>query len=430
MLGGTMRIRLLVLVGLVAALPAHGARVLLHAGHLLDVSAGEFVAERTVVVEDGRIAAVEPGYRPGDPGEQVVDLSSAYVLPGLLDMHVHLDGELSPNRFVERFQLEPADRALRAVQYAERTLMAGFTTVRDLGTTDGIALSLRRAINEGRIKGPRIYAAGKSIATTGGHADPTNGVKSSLRGDPGPTEGVINSVEDARKAVRARYKEGADLIKITATGGVLSEAKSGDNPQFTVAEVEAIVAAARDYGYKVAAHAHGAEGMKRAVLGGVDSIEHGTYMTDEIMKLMKARGTWYVPTIIAGVYTAEKAKEPGYFSELVRPKAATIGAHIQATFGRAYKAGVKIAFGTDTGVSPHGDNWKEFVYMVEAGMPAMAALESATRGGAELLGMWDELGSIEVGKKADVIAVAADPVADIAAMGNVTFVMKEGVVYR
>lgn len=424
-----MRIWILVLLGVVVVLPAQGARMLLHAGHLLDVSAGEFVAERTVAVEDGRITAVEAGYRAADAGETVVDLTSAYVLPGLIDMHVHLGSELSPTRYVERFQLEPADHALRAVQYAERTLMAGFTTVRDLGTVDGVALALRRAIDEGRIKGPRIYAVGKSIATTGGHADPTNGVRSKLRRDPGPAEGVINGVADARKAVRARYKEGADLIKITATGGVLSEAKSGDNPQFTVEEVEAIVAAARDYGFKVAAHAHGAEGMKRAVLGGVDSIEHGTYMTEEIMKLMKARGTWYVPTIIAGVYTAEKAKEPGYFSDLVRPKAATIGAHIEATFAKAYAAGVKIAFGTDTGVSPHGDNWKEFIYMVRAGMPPMAALQSATQGGAQLLGEWDTLGSIEVGKKADVVAVAADPVADIAAMGRVTFVMKDGVIY-
>ncbi len=413
-----------------ATAQANADRLVIHAGRVIDVVAGEVRESRSIVVEGGRIVAVNEGWIDDRTASRVIDLRAATVMPGLMDMHVHLDGELSPHRFEERFKLEPADRALRAVQYAQRTLMAGFTTVRDLGASDGIALSLRRAIAEGRIAGPRVYASGKSIATTGGHADPSNGVKSSLRGDPGPSDGVVNSIDDARKAVRARYKEGADLIKITATGGVLSEAKSGDNAQFTIAEIEAIVATAKDYGFKVAAHAHGAEGMKRAVLGGVDSIEHGSYMNDEVMALMKARGTWYVPTILAGVFTAEKAKEPGYFSDIVRPKAAAVGAEIQATFARAYASGVKIAFGTDTGVSPHGDNWREFGLMVEAGMPAMEALQSATRGGAELLGVWQDVGSIEAGKRADIVAVMGDPLTDISEMGRVFFVMKEGVIFR
>jgi len=421
---------LIVLVAGLAASPAEADRTLIHAGRIIDVEAGRVLEARTVVVEGDRFTAVEAGYVAPLPGDVVIDLKDTTVMPGLTDMHVHLDGELSPRSFEERFKLEPADRALRSVAYAERTLLAGFTTVRDLGTQDGVALSLRRAIAAGHIRGPRIYAAGKSLATTGGHADPTNGVRSGLRGDPGPAEGVVNSVDDARKAVRARYKEGADLIKLTATGGVLSEARSGENPQFTVEEIAAIVAAARDYGFKVAAHAHGAEGMKRAVLGGVDSIEHGTFMTDEIMKLMKERGTWYVPTIIAGVYTAEKAQEPGFMSDLVRPKALAIGPHIRATFARAYRAGVKIAFGTDTGVSPHGDNWKEFIYMVEEGMPPLAAIQSATRSAAELLGVWDELGSVSPGKRADLVAVPGDPLADIGLMGRVNFVMKDGVIYR
>ena len=278
--------------------------------------------------------------------------------------------------------------------------------------------------------GPRIYTAGKSIATTGGHADPTNGVRERYRGDPGPTQGVVNGTRDAWKAVRARYKEGADLIKITATGGVLSQAKNGQNPQFTLEEIQAIVAAARDNGFKVAAHAHGTEGMRRAVVGGVDSIEHGTFMTREIMQLMKKRGTWYVPTISAGEFVAEKAKQPGYFSELVRPKAAAIGPQIRDTFSQAYHYGVKIAFGTDTGVSPHGDNWKEFIYMVEAGMPAMEAIQSATRSAAELLGQTQELGSLEPGKLADVVAVSGNPLEDIHAMGQVSFVMQGGVIYK
>jgi imidazolonepropionase-like amidohydrolase len=403
------------------------AQTIIHAGTLIDVTTGEKLEARSIVIAAGVIQAVESGYREGP---HVVDLKDATVMPGWLDMHVHIASENNPNRQVERFTMEPADRAFRSVVYAERTLMAGFTTVRDLGTRGGVAQSLRSAIDQGWVKGPRIFTAGKSLATTGGHADYSNGMKSRYRGDPGPVEGVVNGVAEAYEGVRNRYKEGADLIKITATGGVLSQAKSGQNPQFTVAEIEAIVAAARDYGFKVAAHAHGAEGMKRAVLGGVDSVEHGTLMTDEVMRLMKRNGTWYVPTIIAGKFVGEKARVPGYFSDLVRPKAAAIGPKIQATFGRAYKAGVKIAFGTDTGVSPHGDNWKEFGYMVEAGMPPMEAIQSATVSAAELLGESERLGSIEPGKLADIIAVPGDPTRDIALFGKVHFVMKGGVVYK
>ncbi len=237
-------------------------------------------------------------------------------------------------------------------------------------------------------------------------------------------------MDDARKAVRARYKEGADLIKITATGGVLSQAKSGENPQFTTEEIAAIVTTAKDYGFKVAAHAHGAEGMRRAVAAGVDSIEHGTLMTEDVMKLMKKQGTWYVPTIAAGVFVGEKAREEGYFSDLVRPKAAAIGPKIKETFGRAYKMGVKIAFGTDTGVSPHGENWREFVHMVDAGMPTIEALQSATVSAAQLLGRRDDLGSLSPGKFADVVAYPRSPLEDIEVMGEVAFVMKAGQVYK
>ena len=282
------------------------------------------------------------------------------------------------------------------------------------------------------VLGPRIFAAGKSIATTGGHADPTNGYNSELShliGPPGPTEGVVNSVEDARQAVRQRYKDRSDVIKITATGGVLSVAKSGDAPQFTVEEIKSIVDVAKDYGYRVAAHAHGAEGMKRAVLGGVTSIEHGTYMDDEIMSLMKEKGTWYVPTIYAGRFVADKAKIDGYFPEVVRLKAARIGALIQETAGKAYKAGVKIGFGTDMGVGPHGDNAREFIYMVEAGMPAAEALQAATISAAEVLGV-DDQGVVEAGKRADVIALSGDPLDDINAVMKVDFVMKDGEMYR
>ena len=402
------------------------AQTVIHAGQLFDATTGEVMEGATIVVDGERIASVQTGYA----GEPDIDLTDAFVMPGWIDMHVHIGGELSPDSFVEEFTLEPADLALRAVPYAERTLMAGFTTVRDLGTDQLVAQSVRRAVAEGRILGPRIFTAGKSLATTGGHADPTNGVNRALRGDPGPAEGVVNGIDDAYEAVRARYKEGSDLIKITATGGVLSQAASGENPQFTEAEIAAIVAAARDYGYRVAAHAHGTEGMRRAVVAGVDSIEHGTYMSDEVMELMKERGTWYVPTISAGIFVGEKAEVEGYFSEVVRPKAAAIGPVIADTFARAYRTGVPIAFGTDTGVSPHGDNWREFVYMVEAGMPATEAIVSATRSAAVLLNQWENLGSIEPGKYADIIAVPGDPREDVEEFGRVRFVMKGGAVFR
>ena len=402
------------------------AETFIHAGKMVDASTGEVREAVTIVVDGERIKAVEAGYQ----GTADIDLTDAFVMPGWIDMHVHIASQQSPNRFIEGFTLEPADYALRAVPYAERTLMAGFTTVRDVGTAYALAQSIRRAVNEGHIPGPRIYTSGKSLATTGGHADPTNGVIEELRGDPGPADGVVNGVDDAYKAVRARYKEGADLIKLTATGGVLSQAKSGQNPQFTEAELAAIVTAANDYGFRVAAHAHGTEGMRRAVAAGVNSIEHGTYMSDEVMELMKEMGTWYVPTIMAGMFVAEKAKIDGYFSEVVRPKAAAIGPVISETFTRAYKAGVKIAFGTDTGVSPHGDNWQEFVYMVEGGMPAMEAIVSATRTAAELLNEWENLGSIEAGKYADIVAVPGDPREDVEEFGRVHFVMKGGKVFK
>jgi len=420
------RRHLVTILLLTAALPLQAATVI-HAGRLIDVNAGEVRTERSIVIEGNEIRAVEADYVSGDT---VIDLRDATVMPGWIDMHVHITSQTSPDRQLETFTLDPQDAAFRSVAYARRTLDAGFTTVRDLGTSDGVAQSLRDAIDQGLVAGPRVFTAGKSIATTGGHADPSNGRNRELAQDPGPMEGVVNSTDGAWKAVRARYKQGSDLIKITATGGVLSQAKSGENPQFRMAELEAIIAAAKDYGFRVAAHAHGTEGMKRAVLAGVDSIEHGTHMTDEVIRLMKRQGTWYVPTILAGRFVGGKAEEPGYFSEVVRAKAAAIGPQIQETFARAYRGGVKIAFGTDTGVSPHGDNWKEFGYMIEAGMPAMEAIVSATRSAAELLDQSQRLGSIEAGKLADIIAVPGNPLEDPAEFGRVHFVMKDGKVHK
>ena len=403
-------------------------KTIVHCGQLIDVKAGQVLKEMTIEIEGNKIANIVKGYTPAG-NAKLIDLKTRTVMPGLIDSHVHLEQETKPNLFMETFTLNPADYAFQSVAFAERTLMIGFTTVRDLGGS-GVNISLRNAINRKLIKGPRVVTAGKSIATTGGHADPTNGYRKDLMGDPGPAAGVINGEADARQAVRQRYKDGADLIKITASGGVLSVAKSGENPQFTEDEIRAVVATAKDYGFKVAAHCHGVEAMKRAVRAGVNSIEHGTLMDDEVMKLMKEHNTYYVPTITAGKSVGDSAKKPGYYPELVTPKALAIGPKIQSTFAKAYREGVKIAFGTDAGVFAHGKNWLEFVYMHEAGMPAMEAIQSATVNASDLLGMSDIVGSVEKGKLADIIAVDGDPTKDIQAMGRVKFVMKDGVVFK
>jgi len=292
------------------------------------------------------------------------------------------------------------------------------------------SIPLRNAINAGKVPGPRIIAAGKAIASTGGHADPTNGWARKFPANPGPEDGVINSVEDARKAVRQRYKDGSDTIKITATGGVLSIAKNGLNPQMTEEEIHAVVMTARDYGFKVAAHAHGAEGIKRAIRGGVDTIEHGTFMDDEGMKLMKEHGTFYVATLSAGRWVYDQAQDPNYFPAIVRPKALQVGPQIQATFAKAYKSGVKILFGTDTGVGKHGDNAREFKLMVDGGMPPMEAIRAATSVPAKFLDLDDKVGSIAVGKLGELTGVPGNPLEDITVMEHVVFVMKDNTVYK
>lgn len=427
-----MLFRLLVLLSLaLSPIVSIAQKTILHCGRLIDVKTGQIQNEMSVTVEKNKITGVTKGYATGAATDRIIDLKNRTVMPGLMDMHVHLEMETGRNRQIERFTQNPADIAYKSVGYAETTLMSGFTTVRDLGGgTAGVNISLRNAIKNNLIKGPRIYSAGKSIATTGGHADPTNGHRKDLMGDPGPEEGVVNGPEDCMKAVRQRYKDGSDLIKITASGGVLSVAKSADNPQFTEAELKAVVETAKDYGFKVAAHAHGAEAMKRAIRAGVHSIEHGTYMDDEAIALFKKHGTYLVPTIIAGKSTADSAKIAGYYPEMVTAKALVVGLSIQNTFAKAYKSGVKIAFGTDAGVFPHGKNWLEFLYMTEVGMPVMEAIQSATMNGADLLGISDILGSIEAGKLADIIAVEGNPLVDVTNMGKVKFVMKDGVVYK
>ena len=399
-------------------------------GKLIDTKSGEITAKKTIIVKDNKILDVMDGYvSPRSATAITIDLKNKVVMPGLIDFHVHIEQEFNRNTRLNKYILNEADVALNSVGFAKITLLNGFTTVRDLGGS-GVNISVKNAINEGKIIGPRVFTAGKSLATTGGHADPTNGSSRVLMGNPGPKEGVVNSEEDAKKAVRQRYKNGADWIKITATGGVLSVAKSGDNPQFTIEEVKAICETAKDYGMYVAAHAHGDEGMQRAILGGVKTIEHGTYMSDETMELMKKFDTYLVPTITAGKEVAEKATIAGFYPDIVVPKALAVGPQIQGTFARAYKKGVGIAFGTDAGVFKHGNNGKEFGFMVEAGMPAMETLQSATVTNAMLLKMEGELGQIKKGFYADIIAVEDSPIENISTMENVVFVMKNGKVYK
>ncbi|MDO6538284.1 amidohydrolase family protein [Alteromonas stellipolaris] len=404
---------------------------LVHAGKAFTGTSDKLKIEVTIVIDGNKITSVESGYKAPSESDTVIDLKHATVMPGLMDMHVHLSSQHGgPQTYLERFSLNEADYALKAANYAEITLDAGFTTVRNLGDGYHETVSLRNAISKGYATGPRIFTVGKSIATTGGHADPSNGLSHLLRPDVGPEQGVVNGEVEAREAVRSRYQDGADLIKITATGGVLSVAKSGQNPQFMTDELEAIVQTAKDYGMTVAVHAHGKEGMKRAIIAGVDSIEHGTYMDDEVRDLMKQKGTYYVPTILAGKFVADKAKIDGYFPELVRPKAAAIGPLIQNTFEKAHKAGVKIAFGTDSGVSAHGDNAQEFALMVEAGMSEADAILSATANSAALLGVSDTLGTLEAGKLADLVAVVGNPLENISLLESVSFVMKDGKIYK
>ena len=403
--------------------------VLIHAGNLIDVETGKIESRKSIVIKNSLITSVSDGYINKSDFQEYFDLKDSYVLPGLMDAHVHLAQEYVPK--AERdLKVEPEFNAIFAAANAIKTLNAGFTTVRNVGDGGMETISLRNAINKGIVPGPRILTSGKTIATTGGHGDPTNGLPTDLYEPPTPEEGVVDSFEDIKKAVRQRYKDGTDGIKITATGGVLSVAKSGENPQFTNNELEALISIAKDYGLWVAAHAHGKEGMLRAVNAGVTSIEHGTFMDEEVMDAMKKNGTYYVPTILAGEWVAEKSKIDNFFPELVRPKAAKIGPQILDTFTKAHKYGVKIAFGTDSGVSAHGDNWQEFELMVKGGMSPLETIQSATLETAKLFKLENEIGKIKTGFSADIIALRDNPIENIESLKDISFVMKEGTRYK
>src|SRR5450432_457133 len=401
-------------------IPLQAQKTFIWCGTLIDGISNDPKTNMTIVLEANKILSVESGFTSGSANDKTIDLKTKTVTPGWMDVHVHLTFETNPNEYLEEFQLNEADYAYRSVGFAKKTLLSGFTTVRDAGGS--VAISLKKAINKGLIEGPRIVAAGTPIGSTGSHADPTNGYRNDLMGDPNPRIGIANGVDECIKAVRQRYKEGSDVIKIMATGGVLDVSSGSSGAQFTEEEIKAIVQTAKDYGLKVMTHAHGAEGIKRAIRAGVISIEHGTLMDDECIELFKKYGTWYVPTMIAGRSVMDSAKIPGYYPAVVAKKAMEIGPRIKSTFTKAYKAGVKIAFGTDAAVYRHGMNWLEFTYMIEAGMKPMDAIKSATINAATLLGMQDNLGSIEGGKLADIVAVDGDPLKDSQAFGKVVFV--------
>ena len=405
-----------------------GPRTLVHCGTLLDPATSmEPMREQTVVVEGGRVAAVEAGYTaPAGGADAVVDLRRATCMPGLIDSHTHLTGESRKDGYIDDFRLTAADRVLAAVPFARSTLMAGFTTVRDVGGDEGADYALRDAINRGDVAGPRMFVAGKSLSISGGHADPTNSYREDIVGVPDETQGVVDSPQSAVRGVRIAIKRGSDLVKFTATGGVLSLQGDGTGAHFSEAEMRAIIKTANNRGLTVAAHAHGDEGMAMAVRAGVSSIEHGTYMSDATMALMREHKTYLVPTITAGKSVADSARIDGYYTPVVTAKSLEIGPRIQDTFRRAYEAGVPIAFGTDAGVFRHGRNGREFVYMEEAGVPFMDALRFATVNAADLLGQSETLGALRPGYAADLVAVMGDPVADASALLDVSFVMQGG----
>lgn len=403
----------------------HSQTTVLHCGKIITMT-GEPLSNSSVVVVNGKIDRIEKGFIAVPDGAKLLDLTNKTVMPGLIDCHVHLEWEQSRNSYNERYTLNESDIAFRAAVYARRTLNAGFTTVRDLGGT-GVNIALRNAINSGWAVGPRIFTAGRALSITGGHADNTTGGKWDLFDPPGPELGIADGPDECREAVRTQLKRGADCIKVCATGGVLSLARDGRLPHYSSEELEIIVKTAKDLGLDVAAHAHGDEGMRRAVEAGVTTIEHGSYMSESTMDAMIAHGTWYVPTLTAGHAVSDSAQySRNFFPETVRVKALGVGKQIQTTAGEAYKKGVKIVFGTDAGVFPHGKNNLEFVYMAQAGMKNSDILRAATTDAATMLKMHDRIGSIEAGKIADIIAVEGDPLSDIRAMLKVVFVMKDG----
>jgi imidazolonepropionase-like amidohydrolase len=411
-----------------AAEPA--ASVVVHCGTLIDPAASaQPLSERSIVIEQGRVVRVDSGFIAAPAGVQTVDLRKATCLPGFIDSHTHLTMDFGKGAYLAKFVDTDGDIAYKAARNAKTVLMSGFTTVRDLGSQHLIDVALKNAIERGDVPGPRMLVATNTLSISGGHADPSAGYREELF-HPTEADGVVDGVDSAIRGTRIAVKRGADVIKVTATGGVMSVADHGSGPQFTAPELQAIVATAKDHGLKVAAHAHGDEGAYVAVTAGVSSVEHGTYLTAKTYALMKKSHVYLVPTVIAGVSVAEAAKTPGFFPPSVQAKALEIGPLVVAALGRAWKAGVPIAFGTDSGVYPHGRNAREFGYMVEAGVPPFEVIRAATQNAADLLDRTRDIGTLQAGHFADIVAVPGDPLSDIHLLEQVSFVMKQGRIYK
>lgn len=408
------------------AAAASAQDAVIHAGHVMAVPGEGYLTQQTILVEGCRIVSVTPGYKTPKK-YPVIDLKSAYVLPGLIDSHVHITSEFSPTGRIKGFEDSDVDAAFDGAAFGLKTLKAGFTTVQDVGGANAAVFALRDAIARGAVPGPRMRTSGSSVAVTGGHGD-TNGysarVMAAFTGSS-----ICNGADDCRRAVRQQIKEGADLIKITATGGVLSNTSAGLEQQFSDEELVAIVEAAHAMGRKVTAHAHGKGGVDAALRAGVDSIEHGSYVDEGSIALFKETGATLVPTVLAGATVGTWVNEP-WLPAPSRAKAAIVAPLLLDMLRRAHEGGVNIAFGTDTGVSRHGDNAREFALMVEAGFTPEEAIRAATVIAAEHIEMTADIGTLEKGKYADLIAVTKDPLKNIKELESVDFVMKGGEVYK
>ena len=403
----------------------------IHAGTLLQVAGEKPTSKQTIVITDGKITSIEKGFISAnsiDENAKLIDLSSSFVMAGLMDMHVHLQGELGPNNDSQALRRSDADVLMQSVFNAKKTLDAGFTTVRDLGASAEQIFALRDGIAKGWIEGPRIIAAGTSVSVTGGHGD-VDGLSPDLL-TMWTSETVCDGPYDCRRATRRAIKYGADVIKITSTGGVLSDTDTGTGQQMADDELKEVVDAAHALGRKVASHAHAADGINAALRAGVDSIEHGSYADKESIKLFKKTGAYLVPTLMAGDTVVNLANNSDFMSDAIKAKAIRVGADMTANFKNSIKAGVNIAYGTDSGVSPHGQNGKEAVLMSQAGMSNVEILKSATVNAADLINLSSSLGTIEQGKIADIIAFDGNPLNNIEELLDVDFVMKGGVVIK
>jgi len=412
---------------IVAAGAASAQDATIHAGHVLAVPGEGYITQQTINVKDGRIVSIQPGYKSGRKGVPVIDLKTAYVVPGLIDSHVHITSENGPEGRIKEFTDSSVDTAFDGAAYALKTLEAGFTTVQDVGGSNDSVFGLRDAIARGAVPGPRIRAAGQAISITGGHGD-VNGYSSPVMKLFTGTN-ICNGADDCRRAVRQQVKDGADVIKITATGGVLSNTSAGLEQQFSNDELSSIVEAAHAMGRQVTGHAHGKAGIDAALRAGIDSIEHGTYLDDETIALSREHNATLIPTVLAGVTVTGWTNEP-WLPEASRKKAAIVGPLMLDMLRRAHEGGVNVAFGTDTGVSRHGDNAKEFALMVEAGFTPEEAIRAATVVASKHLAMDADIGTLEAGKYADLVAVTADPLKTISELESVDFVMKGGRVYK